>query len=198
MLTFFGTYRRFRDVFAGAVAVTKRDVNGVRVEVVQYVEADDNGIVALDAGSGTVAVWQIGERGFALIDQGDHHLQDGIYDGVLGSFLILGTTWSQPLPVEGYYAPDRHMAFDLPGLPVTILLPAGYGVATNTEYLRRGSLVSFDFLISHPTVGNCPAWPRSSSFPRLRSRPLRNAARVISALRETTQTRRDTTPNSQL
>ena len=61
------------------------------------------------------------------------------------SFLILGTTWNQPQPVEGDYAPDRHMAFDLPVLPVTIVLPAGYGVMTNGEYLRRGSFISFDF-----------------------------------------------------
>jgi hypothetical protein len=80
-----------------------------------------------------------------LIDQGNQHLQDGVFDGMLGSFMILGTTWSRPLPIEGNYAPDRRMSFDLPGLPVTILVPAGYGVATNTEYLRRGSLVSFDF-----------------------------------------------------
>jgi hypothetical protein len=144
-LTFFETYRRFRGAFSLELAITRRDVNGLRVEVVQYGEARDNGIVPLDAGPGTVAVWQIGERGFALLDQGNQHLQDGIYDGVLGSFLILGTMWSQPQPVEGYYAPDRRMAFDLPGLPVTVLLPAGYGVTTNTEYLRRGSIVSFDF-----------------------------------------------------
>jgi hypothetical protein len=144
-LTFFETYQRFRDGFAGEMAVTNRDVNGVRVEVVQYSEAGDNGIVTLDGGPGTVAVWQIGERGFALIDQGNHHLQDGLYDGVLGSFLILGTTWNQPLPVEGDPVGEGRTAFDLPGLPLMLLLPSGYGVATNTEYLRRGSFVSFDF-----------------------------------------------------
>lgn len=141
-MTFFETFQRFRDAFGGEVAVTQRDVNGLRVQVVQYGKVGDNGIVPLDVATGTVAIWQIGERGFALIDQGDQHLQDGIYDGVLGSFLILGTTWSQPQPVEGYYAPDRRMVFDLPGLPVAVLLPAGYGVATNTEHPRRGSFVS--------------------------------------------------------
>ena len=60
------TYQRFRDVFADEMAVIKRDVNGVRVEVVQYGEAGDNGIVVLDTGPGTVAVWQTGKRGFAL------------------------------------------------------------------------------------------------------------------------------------
>ena len=113
-LTFFETYQRFRDAFHGEIAVTKRDVNGVRVEVVQYGEAGDNGILSLDTGPGTVAVWQIGERGFALIDQGN--------------------------PLDG-----GRTAFDLPGLPVTIVAPAGYGVVKNGEYLRRGSYISFDF-----------------------------------------------------
>jgi hypothetical protein len=152
-LTFFETYRRFRNAFAGEVAVTKRNVNGLGVEVVQYGEAGNNGILPLDPGPGTVAMWQIGERGFALVDQGNQHLQDEIYDGILGSFLILGTTWSQSKPVTGYDAPDGRTAFDLPGLSVTVLLPAGYGVATNTEYLRRGSLVSFDFT---PYGGDLP------------------------------------------
>ena len=41
----------------------------------------------------------------------------------------------------------------LPGVDTTIVLPAGYGVVTNNEYNRRGSLVSFDFT---PYGGDTP------------------------------------------
>ena len=35
--------------------------------------AGDNGIVALGPGPGTVALWQVGEQGYALIDAGNQH-----------------------------------------------------------------------------------------------------------------------------
>ena len=59
-LAFFETYQRFRDSFSGETAVTVRDVNGVRVQVVGYMAAGDNGVVVLDPGPGTVALWQNG------------------------------------------------------------------------------------------------------------------------------------------
>jgi hypothetical protein len=144
-LTFFDTLQHFRNAFGGEAAVSSRAVSGMQVEVVHYRAAGDNGIVALDPGPGTVALWQVGEQGYALIDQGNRHQGDGAFDGVLGSFLLLPPMpRGEPRPLEGRSV-EGGTAFDLPGVGATIVLPAGYGVVTNNEYNRRGSLVSFDF-----------------------------------------------------
>jgi hypothetical protein len=144
-LTFFDTLQRFRGAFGGATATSDRAVNGMQVSVLHYRSAADNGIIALDPGPGAVALWQVGEQGYALIDPGNQHQRDGAFDGVLGSFLLLPPMpRAEPRPLDGR-AFEGGTAFDLPGVGATIVLPAGYGVVTNNEYNRRGSLVSFDF-----------------------------------------------------
>jgi len=59
---------------------------------------------------------------------------------------------AQPRPLEGRPV-QGGTAFDLSGVGATVVLPAGYGVVTNNEYNRRGSLVSFDFT---PYGGDTP------------------------------------------
>lgn len=122
----------------------------VRQTGVRYLLANED--VIMYAGPGAVAVWHVGEQGYALIDQGNQHQGDGVFEGVLGSFLLLPPMpRAAPRPLEGR-AVEGGTAFDLPGVEATLVLPEGYGVFTNNEFNRRGSLVSFDLAAAHRTT----------------------------------------------
>jgi len=143
-LTFFDTLQRFREGLRGPAAVDRRTADGMQVEVIHYAAAGETGIMALYPGPGTAALWQVGEQGFALVDEENRYQADGTFDGVLGTFRLLPPMpRAQPRPLEGRAA-EGGIAFDLPGVGATIVLPEGYSVLTNNEYNRRGSLVSFD------------------------------------------------------
>ncbi len=86
MLTFAKTFERFRNGFIDDALISSQTINEIQVETIQYNSVTDNGIYIMTSPQGTLSLWQNGDRGWALIDQGNQHQEDGRFDQILASF----------------------------------------------------------------------------------------------------------------
>ena len=86
LLTFEETYARFREGFTEDALISPKTINGIQVEIIQYRNSKSNGIYALTASQGTVALWQKDGTGWALIDEENHYQENQLFDQILASF----------------------------------------------------------------------------------------------------------------
>jgi hypothetical protein len=79
----------FRAAFVrSAERVERYQAAHIQVEVIAYTNATDNCIAVVGA-PGTIALWESGNGGYALIDERSRHQADGIFNAMLDSFRFL-------------------------------------------------------------------------------------------------------------